>query len=220
MTSGRSIGPRDQAASTFSAILMRLCEATDAHAAALVDQEGETVDYSGTMDPFETKIAAAELRLAVQAFDERVKKGGISGPLRELVVRATNATYGVVCLSEGYAIVMRLPRHAFQVSRRALSEATREICAEAGLARAGDSTDLLDEWVRVEVNADRRSHRPLGLWGEGEWLALEILGRCAEGQLSEREFGFRVRVPSGAELTLVREPWGRWYADNGAAIRR
>lgn len=220
MTVSRSIGPRDQAASTFSAILMRLCEATDASAAALVDQEGETVDYSGTVDPFETKIAAAELRLAVQAFEARQQGIGVSGRLRELIVRATNATYGVICLSEGYAIVMRLPRHAFQVSRRALSEATREICAEAGLERTADSDDLLDEWVRVDVNADRRSHRPIGLWGDGEWLTLEILGRCAEGSLSEREFGYRVRVPSGGELTLVREPWGRWYADNVAALRR
>ena len=43
----RGLVERDQHASRFSAILLRLCEATFALAAALVDSGGETVDYAG-----------------------------------------------------------------------------------------------------------------------------------------------------------------------------
>ena len=31
--------------------------------------------------------------------------------------------------------------------------------------------------------------------------------------LAPRENGFRVRLPSGAEMMLVRERLGRWFAD-------
>jgi hypothetical protein len=41
---------------------------------------------------------------------------------------------------------------------------------------------------------------------------LEILGSLAGG-LAKRERGWRVRVDSGVEATLVREPGGAWYAD-------
>ena len=44
----RAALPRDQVPSTFTAILERLVAAIPgAHAAALVDYEGETVDYAG-----------------------------------------------------------------------------------------------------------------------------------------------------------------------------
>ena len=218
MTAGRSIGARDQAASTFSAILMRLCDATDALAAALVDREGETVDYSGVVDPFDIKVAAAELGLVIQAFGAAEARS--SGDLRELRIRSTGASYVVRCLTEGYAIVLCLQRRRLLVSKRALAEAVRETCIEAGLAPPTTSGRLVEQWLRVEVDCEPNSRRPVALWGDGEWLPLEILGRCAEGQLVRRELGFQVRTPDGAEFTLVREPLGRWYADNAAAVRR
>ena len=56
---------RDQLASPFSAILQRLCESCGAQAAALVDAEGETVDYAGRVAPFDARVAAAEWRLVL-----------------------------------------------------------------------------------------------------------------------------------------------------------
>ena len=38
-----------------------------------------------------------------------------------------------------------------------------------------------------------------------------MLGRLAP--LGPRERGWRVRLENGAEVTLVREPGGHWYAD-------
>ncbi len=219
MIAGRSIGARDQAASQFSAILMRLCEATDAVAAALVDGEGETVDYAGSLTPFEIKVAAAELRLIVQTY-EASQEGHIAAELREIVFRASRATYRMASIGEGYAIVLRLRRRAFEVSRRAMAEAVRETCTEAGLLSPTQSQPLLEQWVRVEVKGDHRTRRPTGLWLGGEWAALDILGRCAHGQLARREVGYRIRLRNGAEFTLVREPSGRWYADNAGALRQ
>src|ERR1700730_10328586 len=58
--------PRDQEASTFAAILNDLVvRLPGAFAAALVDGEGETVDYGGKVDPFDAKINAAHWRLVL-----------------------------------------------------------------------------------------------------------------------------------------------------------
>jgi hypothetical protein len=42
------------------------------------------------------------------------------------------------------------------------------------------------------------------------WQRIEVLGRVMG---LGRELGYRCRLRSGAELTLVREPAGTWYAD-------
>jgi hypothetical protein len=49
-----------------------------------------------------------------------------------------------------------------------------------------------------------------------ERCALEVLGRWPS-DLSRGDVGYRARLPSGAELTLVREPLGRWYVDTEIA---
>jgi hypothetical protein len=56
---------RDQSDSAFSAILGQLCDDCGALAAALVDGEGETVDYAGLLSPYEIKVAAAEWRIVL-----------------------------------------------------------------------------------------------------------------------------------------------------------
>ena len=59
---GRAEAPtaRDQAETAFTAILASLVERVPgAHAAALVDAEGETVDYAGDGEPFFLRVAAA-----------------------------------------------------------------------------------------------------------------------------------------------------------------
>ncbi len=58
--------PRDQETTSFTDILRRLLRATSgARAAALVDFEGETVDYAGVLDPFELRIAAAHWQIVL-----------------------------------------------------------------------------------------------------------------------------------------------------------
>lgn len=206
----RTFAGRDQRASTFGAVLLRLCDAAGAMGAALVDAEGETVDYAGTIDPFEIKLAAAEFCVlldvmrATQAFDlcDTV----------EVSLRGSRRSFYAHILGDGYAVVLVLMPHAFTISRRAIVEAVRDLCEEAGLQTP--AAVLADErWFLVEARCEsQHPRRPDAIWIAGAWHGLEILGVYGERSES-REIGFRARLDSGAEITLVRERSGRWYAD-------
>ena len=205
---------RDQAASAFSAILMRFCESTDATGAALVDSEGETVDYAGALNPFDIKVAAAEWRLVLRTL---LRSKVPSWPeTRTLLVRAELHSYAIVPMSEGYALVAALPRHCLKLSRRAVDEALREIALEAGWQRLQRAGVEHERWTRVQVRTNPLDAlRPEAVWHQGAWCRLEILGRYAPGgQSRRREVGFRARLPTGVEISLVREPLDRWFADH------
>ena len=208
----RSLAGRDQSASVFSAALLRLCDALGAAAAALVDGEGETVDYAGRVTPFDIRLAAAEWAIVLAVLRGTPALGW--SDTRQVLVRGTHKSYFVQVLEGGYALVVQLPPRAFGVSALGLAEAVRELCAEAGFAvpqLAGEP----DHFRHVDVRCGRtRRSRPTAVWSDGAWLPFEILGRW-ESPRPRRQVGYRVRLPGGAEATLVREPAGRWYADAG-----
>ncbi len=114
---------RDQSDSPFSAILARLCDDCGALAAALVDGQGETVDYAGLLSPYEIKVAAAEWRIVLAVIKDSSLPGiqSISG----ITVRAKGRTFVMEGLPDGYAIAVCLPQRCFNISRRALGQATR-----------------------------------------------------------------------------------------------
>jgi hypothetical protein len=203
---------RDQGASTIGAILMRLCDASDALGAALVDAEGETVDYAGRVSPYDLRVAAAEWRL-VQAVIESCPVPAWR-PLHELLVRASGRSFAVRAMTDGYALVLVLPRHGLAVSERALAEAGDELERETGLRPLGLPQGT--RWLRVEVRtAAGDGRRPERVWVDGAWRPLSILGRVPEG-LGRREVGYMARLDTGAELLLIREPLGRWFAGEPA----
>lgn len=203
----RASGTRDQDATPFGAALLRLCDSTGALAAALVDQEGETVDYAGTVEPFEIRVAAAEWRLVLRALGSSLIPGWAE--TNQIIVRARQRSFAVVALPEGYAIVLEVARRCFAVSPRALSEAAREIAHEAGLELPRNAQH--DHWSRVEVrSAPGDARRPHALWFGSSWVPIEVLGRY---QL-RGETGYRARLSNGAEINLVREKLGRWYAED------
>ena len=80
----------------------------------------------------------------------------------------------------------------------------------AGLLHTSDAMPGLRRQRRGRgfVYLDARG-RPVRV-GEGR-VSVEVLG--AVMGLGVRERGFRVRTHDGTELTLVREPRERWYAD-------
>ncbi len=211
--SRRSIAPRDQSPSGFAAPLGRLCDALGAVAAAVVDPEGETVDYAGSLDPFAIRVVAAELQLLMGALVQP-EFDGWSG-CREVVIRARGASYAAVALADGYGLVMQLSYRAFSFSRRALNEAIREISEEAAL----DLPEWVcrEHWLRIDVQDDEsKAHRPSAVWLKHRWCPVQVLGRYqgAEGESSPVEVGYRVRFDDGQEITMVRERFGRWYADH------
>jgi hypothetical protein len=201
----RSRLPRDQAPSSFTSILENLiCAVPGAQAAALVDFEGETIDYAGTLEPFDVKVAAAHWQLVLAD----VACTPLGAP-RQLTVRALRKSYIVRQLQPGYAVVMVLhPRAAFAASDRALQEADARLCAEAGWSAPRSAT----RWYCVDVETEASDRgRPARMRGAGGWHPVEVMGAIVG--LRPREKGFRVRLPSGAEMLLVRERMGRWFAD-------
>jgi hypothetical protein len=202
---------RDQDASPFAIILDEMIgRVPGALAAALVDAEGETVDYAGHLPPFDVKIAAAHLRLVLSEAAQQPSVGALSA----LVVLAAHRSFIVCPLPDEYAMVIVLRRRAgFTASSRALYAAERALCREAGWrAPRASLGDHAPEWCPVEVECDRR-HRPSSVRLPRAKCAhgVEILGSVVG--LRARERGFRVRLHTGAELTLVRESGGFWYSD-------
>jgi predicted regulator of Ras-like GTPase activity (Roadblock/LC7/MglB family) len=194
--------PRDQEPSSFSAILERLVASTPGgRGAALVDSEGETVDYAGRLDPFEMKVAAATwLIVLTEADATRLVKP------TQIVVRAKRNSYVVRRVHSDYAIVLVLhARAAFSVSERALAEAETGLATEAGWGRKGRHA-----WfsVSVQTGAERR---PVELFVADRWQPIEVMGMLVG--LHDRERGYRVRLPSGVEMMLVRERSGLWFCD-------
>jgi hypothetical protein len=208
---------RDQSDSPFSAILSRLCDDCGALAAALVDGEGETVDYAGLLSPYEIKVAAAEWRIVLAVIKESRLPGfrNIAG----ITVRALGRTFVMEAMPDGYAIAVCLPQHAFNVSRRALGQAVRELGHEAGLALPEARAQVNWARVRVRTPAGSRLHRrPDAIWLENAWSPITILGRYQARDLSHSELGYLARLASGAEVFLVREPLGVWFIDNPAVL--
>jgi hypothetical protein len=208
---------RDQSDSPFSAILTQLCDDCGALGAALVDGEGEAVDYAGLLSPYEIKVAAAEWRIVLGV----VKASRLPGfrDVAGITVRAKGRTFVMEALPDGYAIALCLPRHSFNVSRRALGQATRELGREAGLALPEARAQVNWARVRVRTPAGSRLHRrPDAIWLQNAWSPITILGRYQARDLSHSELGYLARLASGAEVFLVREPLGVWFIDNAAVL--
>lgn len=201
-------GERDQAISTFAATLGRLCDLLPAHGAALVDGEGETVDYAGRLTPYETRVAAAEWQLVVAGLKEG--DAALTPPMAELFVRARRASYAAFAIAEGYILVLLLPKRAFDVSRRGVIEAIRELCAEAGLEVP--ARYFGEHWYSVEVREDEEA-RPTSVWLDQKWMPTLVIGRFSQPDATIIERGYRVMLDDGNELTLVRERLGRWYRE-------
>ncbi len=188
-------------ATRFATILGGLmARVPGALSAALVDLDGETVDYAGGMDPFDIRVAAAHGRILLNEVDRL----GTLGAPRWVIVRGARRTLVVRDLADGYALIVLLRRRAgFTASGRAYSTCERELATEAGWAVPDGSV-----WHPVSVRVDRRG-RPRQV---GDALEpVEVLG--AVMGLPAREHGFRVRTREGRELTLVREARNCWYAD-------
>src|SRR5690606_24455291 len=118
---------------------------------------------------------------------------------RELVLRASGASYAAIYLSDGYALVIRLSLRAFSVSRRALNEAIRELSEEASL----DLPDWVrhEQWLRIDVRDDgSKAHRPEAVWLRHSWSRVQVLGRYHGIELLPLEVGYRVRFDDGQEI--------------------
>ena len=196
---------RDTDTTAFTTLLVDLiARVPGARAAALVDADGESVDYAGALSPFDVKVAAAHWRIVLGELDQvEVLKGA-----RAIVVRGRKKSFIVRALQDRYAVVVVLCRGAgFASSSRAFIVFERALQAEAGIGRGRH----LGPWTPVSVRLGPRSRPDLVSSGTGTPQELEVLGAVVG--LGPRERGYRVRLATGIETTLVREPGGSWYAD-------
>jgi hypothetical protein len=207
---------RDQGESAFTPILRELlARVPGARAAALVDFQGETVDYAGRAIPFELRVAAAHWRIVLNEAEAQHSLGGMTW----LAARAARRSYLVYALPDRYALVVVLARAAgFAGWHRAVAVCARALGEEAAWSQRAATVP----WFPVEVVSDGH-RRPQSVRVAGRYRPLEILGTLVWqgragasgglGDLARREKGWRVRLETGAEATLVREPGGVWYAD-------
>jgi len=197
---------RDQEKTAFGVILDNLLRiAPGAIGAAVVDPIGETVDYSGRLSPFDIKVAAAHLQIVLEVARSR-GTAALGSPV-QIDVRAHARGYMVRPLLEGYALVVLLARGVLWISPRALAFTERALCHEAGWSMPPQVPPV---WHSVEVQTSERGHRPMSLRAGSEWERVTVLGTVVG---LRRARGYRIRLGSGAELTLVREPLGNWFAD-------
>jgi hypothetical protein len=200
----RPVHARDTDATAFTLILTELISRIPgAHSAALVDGDGESVDYTGRAAPFDVKVAAAHFRIVV---DETRTSTSFSS-LRTLVVRGAAKSFVVRVLPDDYAVVVLLGKRAGFSAMRALDVCERALVAEARL-----TPRPLPPWTVVTVDCDARN-RPTRVLSPGNsaGYGAEVLGSVLG--LPHRDRAFRVRLETGAEVMLVRERGGTWYAE-------
>jgi hypothetical protein len=195
---------REQIESHFGSLLASLvARVPGARAAALVDREGETVDYAGHLEAFSVRVAAAHLRIVL----EQVGQRPFFAELASVAVRTTRSGFAVYALPEGYAIALLLsPRARMGSCLRAVSAIAGLLAEEGGWSRSRGAL-----WHAVDVLCDEAG-RPERIRARGHLHALDVLGHYESG-LGWRERGWRVRFPSGIEAMLVRERGGHWYVD-------
>jgi hypothetical protein len=222
---------RDQGETPFSLILSALLDAIPLSiGAVLVDGLGESVDYAGSIAPFDLKVAAAHFQIVLQ----EIRLVGVFSSALQLTVRARHRSYVLRVLDREYSLLLVVHRHAaFAVSTRALDEAAVRLCTEAGIDGIGHEPP----WYRVEVETgpSRRPLRlrPLAAYASmraakkpiaapiyqlpqaapdpAGWNRVDVIGTLTG--TAKRERGYRIRLDTGAEMTLVRERHGLWFVD-------
>lgn len=204
---------RDQDASAFAVILAELVRRVPgAFAAVLVDVDGECVDYAirparppYNVEPFDVKVAGAHWAIVLDGMPPAL------GALHTIVSRGERRSFIVRTLPDGYAVVVMLrKRGGFASFDRALDSCERALAIEA----AWTLPKGRGVWISVDVETDAR-FRPVWLSTGELSCPVEVLGTLT--QMSRKERGWRVRLPSGSELNLVREARNRWYADEKLA---
>ena len=207
--------PRDQRESAFTAILGAFVRRTPgARAAALVDLDGETVDYAGRADPYALKVAAAHWRILLA----QARAQPALARTEWISVRAAAQSFLVRGLPDGYAMLVVLDRTLGlpAVLRRAFDACAGELGREAGWPKANANTNanVTVSWFALDVLSEK--NRPVAIQRGADVDPVEVIGVLSQG-LGPLEQGWRVRTASGVEVTLVREPGGFWYADELAA---
>lgn len=201
---------REEDETGFTSVLRKHVEQTPgALGAALVDGQGEAVDYAGDyIDPFDIKVAAAHFRIVLNDI-EAGKLTLEGGPTARLFVLTDKRGFMLTALPEGYALLSILKANAAMGhADRSIDMTLRGLYAEAGWS----SPPGAFRWHPIDVEIDPRA-RPHRIRVRHQWTPVQPIGRVIHG-LQPGEVGWRVDVPEAeCEITLVLGRDDRWYAD-------
>jgi hypothetical protein len=202
---------REQELTVFSVILTDVVKRIPgAFAAVLVDMDGECVDYAiipsrppYDVEAFDVKVAGAHWAIVLAGYESARTLGAIE----TIISRGERRSFIIRTLPDRYAIVLMLKKRAgFVAFDRALDACERALAQEASWKLPKGR----GVWISVDVEMDER-FRPVWLSMGALSCSVEVMGSLTS--LRRRERGWRVRLPSGGELNLVREARNRWYAD-------
>lgn len=202
---------RDQLETTFTPMLRRAYDAIPtALAFALVDQEGECIDYVAGIDSYDAKVSAAHAFVMLHQVCSGASKLGLVEPF-SLEVTSDLRTLWARRMSDEYvAVAVVTPEVDRSKLEIALQELSREFRSETGIeAPSWDRTRGLEVLVRSAVGW---AYAPTAFSEGGIRVAVsDVIGRWTEP--SEAPDGddvvcFRVRTQDGQELTLVHDPGG------------
>lgn len=195
----------------FSPILERLvAQVSGCHAAAFVDDEGEAIDIAGRGTHFDVCVTGAHMRILL----DEARLAGF-GKVRQIAINGIRRSFVARTLLENCALTLILsPRAALAVSSRAIEVASFALEREAGFR----TNDENPSWFPVDVFPAGRPTRarsvpvrPVSKSQAPPWREFEILGTLVGLKRGER--GYRVRLESGMEMMVVREPLGAWWCD-------
>jgi hypothetical protein len=207
---GLSVMPaRDMDASPFSRILGEfLTLHRGVTGAALVDHDGETVDYSGKIEAYDLRVLGAVMQVTERAIGEAVAER--AGPLRAFAFGSPSKVFIYCTLQDGYGLALQGPPDCvFEPDSKAVRYVAHLLSLEAGWA----SSAPMGLWHRAAVELDAakkpcKLHQVHDTPGEGA-LGLDVLGTFLDGE----DWGARIRLSNGAECNIAQDIDGVWYVD-------
>lgn len=192
--------------SEFTELLREVRVAVPAvEAAIFVDNEGECIDYASSIDPFDAKVAGAQMLDLLRRLENRTEDSP-AGKHFELEMACDTHEVWVRRLSDDYVLVLRT-RGTFERShlRSVAIRVARAFRAAVGI----DTPHWEPQAVPIEVKtrpAVGWDYAPASFREHGERVAVEdVLGRWLDPPNDQGNVCFRVRTLEGRELTLVHD---------------
>jgi predicted regulator of Ras-like GTPase activity (Roadblock/LC7/MglB family) len=192
---------RDIHETGFSKLLDSLVrQLPDAVCAVFIDGEGETVDLASRVDPFDARIAGAEMAIALhtaRACRDKLQEGAllemrIEGARRSMIVRMVSEGYDLVVVVEGSAITGRVAELTASTAIALVVEAGLDPPPSYAVLRSVEErpskTGLFVPTVFEEAGSRRRVEAILGHRDDGNGVVK-----------------FLVRLEDGEELMVVHD---------------
>lgn len=199
---------RDMEESAFTPILRSLLGSTPGiQAVVFVDGQGECIDYCSMLPPFDAKVIAATMQVALtHVRSTSWARAGepwflhVHGDERDMLVRRVGDEYAIVVVTRSTGLSSLL--------EESVERAVRELRVEGGMS--APAWEPRTDRIRVEIRLSTTgwAYAPKAYWVKGNRVPIaDVIGRWVETEGStdgsKDAICFMVRTEKGHELTLV-----------------